>query len=263
MATIKLNPQWSRSREATAFLDALQEVPANAVTACRGWTVHDIVAHLTAGAVALADQAEAYLAGDPVPPFGSWDERDARFRAFEPSALRRQLEASEARMTRAFDTISASDPLTVIPGGGWSFSITHLAIHMRQEFALHRWDFVGDDSLSDEFLAQPELLAHSVSLMDQWLLARGLENDEPSYIPFRAWVRCAGQPDLLIEASGGRGRLRFEPFPGNAQQEGFVEADAAARLLLTWGRHPSAARRIRSSLPPEALMRLVGLLAGF
>lgn len=225
--------------------------------------MHEIVAHLTAGAVALADQAGAYLEGKPIPPFGSWEERDARFRALDDAELHDALDASESQMTKALAAIAATDHAAVIPGGGWGFSVDHLAIHMRQEFALHRWDLVGDDALSSELLAQPELLEHSISLMDRWLLARGLQNEGAADTPFSAWIRCSGEPDLLIEVSGGRGRMRFEPYREGDGGGGFVEADPAARLLLIWGRHPSDARRITSTLSAAALARLVALLSGF
>lgn len=234
--------------------------------------MHEVVAHLVAGAVALAEQAEAYLEGKPIPPFGSWEERDSSFRAINSSELYLLFDSTEERMTRAFDAISAVDPYTVIPEGGWGLNVHHLALHMRQEYAIHRWDFIGDDALGDELLALPELLEHSVSKLDQWLLARGLQNSDtsvasrdeqtgsPSELPFRAWIRSEGEPDLMIETSNGTGRMQFTSFTGN---EGFVEADPAARLLMIWGRHPQTANRIRSTLPMESLVRLTGLLLGF
>ena len=33
-------------REVTAFLETLDGTPPDAVTACRGWTTHEIIAHL-------------------------------------------------------------------------------------------------------------------------------------------------------------------------------------------------------------------------
>lgn len=259
-----------RSVEAEAFLTAIDSTPANGLTACRGWTMHDIVAHLTAGAVAIADQAEAFASGDDVPPFGSWEERDEKFRAIAPAELRRRFEVAESRMTRA---LVALDPGCVIPDGGWGFTAKHLLIHMRQECALHRWDLVGDDEISDNLLAQYEFVEHSVTLLNQWLLARGLEQDLPSSEPFRALLRSHGQPDVVVEVVNGVGHMLFDterardtggavsgPNPTDA---GYLVADPAARLLFLWGRHTSEARRIRSTLPVAALARITTLLAGF
>jgi hypothetical protein len=42
-----------------------------------------------------------------------------------------------------------------------------------------------------------------------------------------------------------------------------VETDPAARLLLLWGRRPTDAGRVRSSLAPEQLARLQTVLTGY
>lgn len=253
----------TRSREAEAFLDALNGLPMNAVTACRGWSTHDIVAHLTAGADALADQAEAFLAGAPVQPFGSWANRDARFRAVDPAQAVAVFESAEVRMSKALGRAMARDPHAAIPGGGWGFSVSHLVTHMRQEFALHRWDLLGDDQLGDELLAQPELVEHSVTHMDQWLLARGLAGRDSAANNLRFWLRCDGQPDVLVEAARGAGRMRFQPCPQSAAETMSVQCDPASRLLLLWGRHAAGARRTVSRLDGDALQQLAQLLQGF
>lgn len=257
----------SGSAEVLAFSEAIHIVPMDAVTACRGWTVHDIVAHLTAGAEALADQAEAHLAGAPVPPFGSWEERDARFRAVDTDELRTRFVAEERRMSHALAMIAADGPDTVIAGGGWGFTVDHLAIHMRQEFALHRWDIVGDDGTGLELLASPEFLDHSVTLMDEWLLARGVAADASdatvSPVPdFTARIGCSTRPDVVVEVRDGVGSMRLDPPDASAPVE--VDcADPAAQLLFVWGRHPSGSGRMTSPVPTASLMRLTTLLSGF
>jgi hypothetical protein len=55
-------------REAQEFYAALDAVPPHAVTACVGWTAHEIAAHLAAATAELARIFEAGLAGEPVPP---------------------------------------------------------------------------------------------------------------------------------------------------------------------------------------------------
>ena len=49
--------------EATAFLSTLQSTAPTAPTACTGWTAHDLVAHLTAGAAEMADLTETVTSG--------------------------------------------------------------------------------------------------------------------------------------------------------------------------------------------------------
>ena len=52
--------------EADAFLDTLDRTPPDAITACRGWTSHEMIAHLASGADAFANQIEAHLEGRPI-----------------------------------------------------------------------------------------------------------------------------------------------------------------------------------------------------
>jgi hypothetical protein len=56
MGIFGIDDQAVPRHEAVAFLDTLDSVPPQAVSACRGWTTHDVVAHLTSGAEALANQ---------------------------------------------------------------------------------------------------------------------------------------------------------------------------------------------------------------
>ena len=44
--------------EATALILTLEQTPTDAPTACSGWTAHELVAHLAAGAAEMADLTE-------------------------------------------------------------------------------------------------------------------------------------------------------------------------------------------------------------
>src|SRR5206468_3540706 len=54
--------------EGRALLAAIDALPPSAPTACTGWTAHEIVAHLTAGAKEIADLIEESIAGQPPRP---------------------------------------------------------------------------------------------------------------------------------------------------------------------------------------------------
>ena len=56
-----------RSREADAFLATIGQTALEAVSACDGWTTHEIAAHVTGIAVEVIRHLEPYLQGDPVP----------------------------------------------------------------------------------------------------------------------------------------------------------------------------------------------------
>ncbi len=247
-------------REIDGFLQALETTPPDAVTACRGWTTHEIIAHLTSGADAFANQVEAHLEGREVPEFGAWQVRETPYRAMDDAALRRRLETSEKRMTAAFHAALADDPAAQAADVGWGLPMAELVKHMRQEYAIHRWDLVGDDELGMSLLAQQDLLTHSVQLLGDGLLAVGLARDPMPGEPLTVRLRCAGLPDLVVDVQGGEGTLSLSD-PIDAPE--VIETDSAARLIILWGRRPADGRRVRSTLAPERLMRLQTLLAGY
>lgn len=247
-------------QEVDAFLETLQDVPPQALTACEGWTAHDIVAHLTAGAELLTEQARANLEDRQAPEVEDWATQERPYQALDDRALRRRLEDSEKRMTDLLEHLATPDPAAVIPGLGWGMPVSELLTHMRQEFAIHRWDLIGDDDEGAEILARPELLSHSVRMLREPLLAAGLARADATQLDMTVRLRCAQQPDLVIEVHNGQGRFDLsEPDDSDA----VVDTDPAARLLLLWGRRPSDPRRIRSGLPPMQLRRLQQLLCGF
>jgi uncharacterized protein (TIGR03083 family) len=247
-------------REIDAFLDALADVPPNAVTACAGWTAHELVAHLVSGVEAIASQAEAHLDSRAIPEFGSFAEREVGFWGTDDDELRRRLEDGERRMTEGLHAIRGSRGDTPVPGVGWGMAIDDVELHLRQEFAVHRWDLVGDDDVGDELLARPELLDHSVRILAASLLRVGRARDPRAGEPFSTRIRAAGLPDLLVGIDDSGGRLGLVDAAG---AEADVECDAAARLLLLWGRRPASARRVRTRLGAADLARLEVILSGF
>lgn len=247
-------------READAFFETLDSTPPNAVTACLGWTAHEMIAHLASGADAFANQIEAHLDGRPVPEFGTWQVREPPYRELPDAVLRLRLVAAEQRMSTAFETMLAADPANVVSDIGWGLPIAELVTHMRQEFAIHRWDLIGDDEVGLSLLSRPVLLDHSVRLLGDSLFKFGLPRDPSPQTPLTVRLRCADQPDLVVDVRDGTGKLTLAD-PADA--DCVIETDAAARLLILWGRRPSEPRRVRSALPPEELARLQNLLVGY
>jgi hypothetical protein len=77
-----------RSREADAFLTAIDKTAPEAVSACAGWTSHEIAAHVAGIAVEVIRHLEPYLQGDPVPRTRSFEEREAPLQMIKHPALR-------------------------------------------------------------------------------------------------------------------------------------------------------------------------------
>jgi hypothetical protein len=260
-------PPSAAHHEADAFFATLDATPPHAVTACLGWTTHEIIAHLVSGAEGLANQFDAYFEGRPIPPFGSWEEREPPLRALDDATLRRRCVAADERMTAGFNELLADrGPDDVVPDVGFGFPVIELVHHMRQEYAIHRWDLIGDDALGYDLLGQADLLSHSVRMLGEPLLAIGLQRDESRGDPLTVRIRCEGRPDLVLDVGVHGGTLALDDSPGEpdlAAAADVIDTDPAARLLLLWGRRPADSRRVRSGLTAPRLHRLQTILAGF
>ena len=86
-----------RSREAEAFLDARQHTAPEVVSACEGWTAHEVTAHLAASAAEVTRHLEPYLDGQPVPRTRTFEEREPPYQALDDAALLRHVVPSGAR----------------------------------------------------------------------------------------------------------------------------------------------------------------------
>ena len=250
----------ARSQEAQAFLDARQRIAPEVVSACQGWTAHEITAHLAAAAAEVTRHLEPYLAGDPVPSTRSFEEREPAFRALSDATLARRLEAEEHHMRRVIAQILAVEPEAVIPWTGRQMQVAKFVPHMRNEFAIHRWDLVGDDDTGDGLLAQPELTEHAVGVLGEILLRRGREHDPCPGEDFAVRLRAPGAPDVRVSVHAAHAGLELTDDPID---EPHVELDPAARTLVIWGRRPDRRDRFRSHLGEPALSRLQALLAGY
>lgn len=87
--------------------------------------------------------------------------------------------------------------------------------------------------------------------------------DEVSTDTDVAWtgrtMKVAGTDDVVVSADAGRTAIEVADPDGPAT----LEADAAARVLLLWGRRPADPARICSRVGPEALGRVRRLLSGY
>lgn len=241
--------------EASAFFDALDAVSPGAATPCAGWTVHELTAHLASGADGLAAQAEARLGGEPIPVLEPWPVRESRFAELAPASLRRVLLAAEERMAAAFAELTSAGLTDPVPELGFGFPLAELVLHMRQEFAVHRFDLGADDEAGARLLGQPELTEHSVRMLSEPLLAGAAEPGSDT--PLRAVLHCpdAGD-DLVVQIGGGAGRLRWEPPEERGPDELTISCTPGDRLLLLWGRSVPGAARLRTTAPAEAVDRL-------
>lgn len=247
-----------RSEEATAFLDACGSVPARAVSACPGWTAHEVAAHLAAAAAEVTRHLEPYLRGEPVPATRTFEERELPYRAMGHAGLLERLDVEESAMRDAIDRVLAREPDAVVPWTGRRMAVAAFPTHLRNEFAIHRWDIVGDDDPGLELLGRPELTKHAVGQLGAILLRRGAEHDPEPGESLDVRLRAGDRPDVRIVVGDGQPRMELAEQAG----EPGVELDPASRVLVLWGRHPRRGR-YRSLLDQRTLARLQALLAGY
>jgi hypothetical protein len=249
-----------RSAEAEAFFAAIEVTAPEVVSACDGWTAHEIAAHVTGNAVEITRHLEPYLQGDPVPKTRSFEEREAPLQALAHADLLARLDRDEQRMRAVLADVLAREPEAVIPWTGRQMAVAKFVPHMRNEHALHRWDIAGDDLISLELLAESELAEHSVGVLGAILLVAGRKHDPDPDSDFRVRLRSDGQPDLLVTVERGDATLVWAD---DERDEPWVELDPAARQLFIWGRRPDDRGRLRSHLAQPDLARLQSLLSGY
>jgi hypothetical protein len=76
------------------------------------------------------------------------------------------------RNVAATRALGERGPAASVTFTGATLTAGQLATHARSEAAIHRWDIVGDDEVSDELLAQPDLSCGARGCQTwQWLLA--------------------------------------------------------------------------------------------
>ena len=250
----------SRSAEADAFLTTIQDLRPTALTACNGWSVHHIGAHVAASYDEAAQHVEAYGEGRPLGSTRSWEEREPPYRDLTPAQLLARLEHAEERMRRAVLSVLANEPDAELWWTGRVMRVDAFLYHLRTECAIHRWDMTGDDDVSLHLLTEPDLFVHSVtSVGAKPLCARGLALDALRGRPLTARVRSDTQPDLLIHAENAIPAFDLTAPVGDA----LIEGDQAARTLLLWGRKPSPPTRLVAVGPDDEVDRLQRLLSGY
>jgi len=185
-----------RSSEAEAFLTTIDATAPEAVSACEGWTTHEIAAHVAGIAVEVIRHLEPYLQGAPVPKTRSFEEREAPLQQLAHAALLERLDRGEERMRQVVADVLDKEPDAVIPWTGRHMAVEKFIPHVRNEHALHRWDIAGDDEVSHQLLGAVDLVDHSVGELGRILLVAGRKHDPDPDADFGVRLRSPGQRDM-------------------------------------------------------------------
>jgi hypothetical protein len=226
--------------EVGEFIATLLVTPATRLTACRGWTAHELVAHLAAGAREEADIIEAHLDGVQRPTRG-FEAREQPYRALPDVEVRDRLVEEAGRLTVALDHLRTRQQEPVMFTGR-PMSAADFAMHSRSECALHRWDLIGRDDIGWRMLAQPSMTTHALAVLTSMsTLAESPANRLARYAPrddVRVLLRSSPHDDLVATVTGSTLTLTLQPIDDTAAD---VELDPAARLLALWGRREPTA----------------------
>jgi len=197
------------------------------------------------------------LAGEPVGTRG-FEERQGPLRALNDADL---WDALHDRMATLNEVAAAADDVpadTDVAWTGRTMKVPWFAEHMREELVLHGWDITGDHAAARARLAEPWMTTHSVTAVGRPLLAKGAKQLLPGE-RIEARLRVPGTNDVLVTADTDH------TYIGRADPDGAaaLETDAAARVLLLWGRRPGDPSRIWSDAGPETLGQVRRLLSGY
>jgi uncharacterized protein (TIGR03083 family) len=244
-------PEWQ------PFVDAVQQRRPDTGTWCEAWTVRDIVAHQAGNAEELARVLGAHLEGEPVGTRG-FEEREGPLRALNDADLWDALLDRMATLNEVAVAAEAVPADTDVAWTGRTMKAACFAEHMREELVLHGWDITGDDTAAQARLAEPWMTTHSVVAVGRPLLAKGAKELRPGE-RIEARLRVPDTDDVFLTADADRTTVGFADAVGPAT----LETDAAARVLLLWGRRPGDPSRICSRAGAETLGRVRRLLSGY
>jgi uncharacterized protein (TIGR03083 family) len=249
-------------KESLALMETLAGADPGARTACTEWTVHELVAHLAAGAKENADLIEDALAGRPARATRAFAEREAAFVAMPDARLRVALIEESQRKFAALEALAARGPDATYPFTGRPFTAALATIHGRSEAAIHRWDIVGDDEVGLELLSAPELTRHAVEILNALPIlteAPAARAGVAQVRRLRIVLRSPAEPDVLVDITPEGSRFELAGVDQPAEGDAVVTTDSAHRLLSIWGRR-SDRHRIAIDADPGLWARVAAVL---
>lgn len=254
----------SSAGEMDALIAALDAVAPTTPTACRGWTAHHISAHLAAGTKEIADLIELKVYQGQQRPTRDFTEREAPFLELGDRELKRAIATEGERMQAAAAALAAtSDP--AVDFTGRRFTLAQLATHNRSESALHRWDIMGDDDLSEYLLTQEDLTRHAVDLLNTLPMlyeAPGWRAKHAAVTgPMRVVLRSPGAADVVYEHTTDGGAWFAFTEGETATGDAVVSTDVGHRYLSIWGRR-SAQRPVTIDTDGVSVEQVESLLWG-
>jgi uncharacterized damage-inducible protein DinB len=239
-----------------AFFDAVSNAQPDQLTACAEWTVREVVVHMVSGADEILRHLAPAIAGQPIPATRSFAEREAVWHDTTFAEMLSRMPELVSDLQYSLDTLLGQQPDHIMPWTGRQMPTEMFRSHLRNEFALHRWDITGHDDVSRTLLRDPSLTVHTVRALGGPLLAKAGTMPDG----WHARLRSAGSDDVVIGKVAAGLAMSVEPTDGDAT----VESSADVRLLLLWNRFaPDATRPVHARRGTAELALLRSVLQGY
>ena len=238
------------------FLQSLSPPDLGRQSACEGWTVADVVAHIIERGRPIPDQIERGLAGDRSPTPGTSDappENEDVFRRqldYSAVALRRELGddllPEFARLNREFDRV-----LALVGPGDWDQLCYHRlrpetarakADIRIAELAMHEWDIRW--AFDQNATLAPDSLPGLVSASGR-AVRRAFRPDPARTRPVRYRFALSGpaaaEVDVILSPEGAAFRLNAPPEPADPPPDVTFRCAADTYAMIIFGRLKLAA----------------------
>ena len=211
-------------RDGAALRDSVASVTLDTpVAACPGWTVSDLIWHLS--------EVHYFWGSIVIQRATGWEQVERVDRV--PDA--ELLETYEATFSRLIGALTTADPATEV----WTWSEQHdvafVIRRMAQETAVHRWD--ADQAAGRPADIEAVLASDGIDEFLKHFLGDVAEGAEP--VGGSVHIHCGDTPGEWTLRPSGAG---FDVVREHAKGDCALRGDASALLLALWRR-----------IPPEAI----------
>ncbi|MDD9995510.1 MAG: maleylpyruvate isomerase family mycothiol-dependent enzyme [Dehalococcoidia bacterium] len=234
----------SSSRRLGDYLSGLDPQAWSQDSACEGWKVGDVVAHLTVGGESWSGSLTRALAGDADPPPGQsfLPQGELGSQVIGQAAIDRYQESGTELLQEYLAAYERLDGvLSTLGAGDWDGPCYHRRGRMPvrdfvgvrlQELALHSWDIRAGADPAAEMWEEP--LPRLVSILPRWLrigFRRGLGLPAPARFRFDVSGPAPVNEDVVVNDDA----FQVEP-AGDAQADAVFRCNSGNYILLIYGR---------------------------
>ncbi len=243
----------SGSRRLGGYLSGLDPQGWSQDSACEGWKVGDVVAHLTVAGESWCGSLTRALEGNAEPPPGQsfLPQGELGSQVIGQAAIDRYRQSGTELLQEYLATCERlSEVMSTLRAGDWDRPCYHRRGPMPvrdfvgvrvQEVALHSWDVRAGVDPAAEMWEEP--LPHLVSILPRWLriaFRRGLGLPAPARFRFDVSGPAPVSQDVVVNDDG----FQVEA-GGDTQADAVFHCDSGDYILLIYGRL-SVARGISS-----------------